>query len=280
VGAKRILVLGSTGRVGRLLRLAWARSAPKDTELLLQSRGSEGITWAPGQPNAFGAVDAVISLWGVTQGDETVLSMNPDLALEAQKIAAECGAQRVLHCSSVAVYSPAKRALIEGDETLPANAYGQAKLRMEQAVLAADADGPPATCLRIGSVAGAESLANSMRQSWQGEASVVTLDRFPDGKGPARSYVAPSDLAHIVLALACHSQTVPGVLNVGAPQPVFMEDLLDAANHPMQWRAAPSGARQCAVMSCQRLQGLVDLPANMSDPEHIVHDWLKLEGRL
>lgn len=274
MGAKRILVLGSTGRVGRLLQLVWAQNPPKDVELLLQSRDGSGICWQPGQEVPFGAVDAVISLWGVTHGAD--LERNTELALAAQAVGAQCGAARVLHCSSVAVYAPKDGALQENDPTVPTNPYGQAKLAMEQALT--QADGPQAVCLRIGSVAGAESLAANMRKGWDGAAETLTLDRFPDGKGPARSYIAPSDLARALMVLATAS-TLPSRINVGATEPVFMEDLLNAAQHPMQWRKAPEQARQYAVMDCTRLAELVDLPLAASMPDHIIRDWMKLEGR-
>jgi nucleoside-diphosphate-sugar epimerase len=273
---KRILVLGSTGRVGRLLRLAWAKRPPEGVELILQSRDETGVRWQPGQPVPFGQVDAVIALWGVTQGDANQLEMNKELAIEAQRVGAECGADRVLHCSSVAVYAPKDGPLKETDATVPGNPYGQAKLAMEHALR--DASGPQAVCLRIGSVVGAESLAASMRRGWDGAQDVLTLDRFADGKGPARSYIAPSHLARVLLGLATADQ-LPTVINVGAPSPVHMEAILQAANHPMQWCKARAGARQYAAMDCSRLGALVPPGAQASDPAYMVRDWLSLEGR-
>lgn len=275
---KRILVLGSTGRVGRLLRLAWAQCPPSGVELILQSRDDAGVRWQKGDPIVFGPVDAVIALWGVTQGDANELDANVELALIAQQIGRECGAKQVLHCSSVAVYAPKDGPLSEDDPVGPLNAYGKAKLAMEQA-LASSAGGPEAICLRIGSVAGAESLANSIRRAWDTGGSPVTLDRFEDGKGPARSYIAPSDLAEVLIALAT-KEGVPSVVNIGSPRPVFMAELLQAANHPMHWREAPEGARQYAVLDCARLTDLVDLPDAASAPGHIIADWLQLEGRV
>lgn len=273
---KRILVLGSTGRVGRLLRLVWAQCPPSGVELILQSRDDTGVRWQIGDPVAFGPVDAVIALWGVTQGDTDALAANIELALIAQQIGTECGAKRVLHCSSIAVYAPKDGPLSESDPTGPLNPYGNAKLAMEQAL--ANAGGPEAVCLRIGSVTGAESLASSIRRGWDAAGAPVTLDRFEDGKGPARSYIAPSDLARVLATLAI-AEHVPAVVNVGAPRPIFMEELLQAVNHPMHWRDAPAGARQYAVMDCARLASLVDLPDSASDPRHIIADWMQLEGR-
>ncbi len=277
VGAKRILVLGSTGRVGRLLRLAWARNSPEKVELVLQSRDATGVAWQPGQPIPFGQVDAVIALWGVTHGDAEALAMNAELALIAQQIGAECGATRVLHCSSIAAYAPKNGPLTEADLAAPTNPYGQAKFAMEQAV--AQAGGPASACLRIGSVVGAESLANNMRQGWSSQAETLTLDRFADGKGPARSYISPTDLAHVLLTLAT-AKDVPSVINAGAPDPVHMEALLQAADHPMQWRDAPENARQYAVMECSQLASLTDLSPKASDAKYMIQDWLTLEGRI
>ncbi|MEZ5673939.1 MAG: NAD-dependent epimerase/dehydratase family protein [Thalassovita sp.] len=279
VQTKRILVLGASGRVGRLLRLVWEQSPPSDVELLFQSRTGPGVHWEPGQPNPFGQLDAVISLWGVTHGTQTELAANTTLALAAQDLAAQAGADRVLHCSSIAVYAPKDGMLAETDLTDPPNAYGWAKLAMEQAL--ENTAGPKPVILRIGSVAGAESLAGSIQQGWQGTASAVTLDQFANGKGPARSYIAPTDLARVLIRLAVHPfGDLPGVVNVGGPVPVHMETLLQAAGHPMIWKPAPSAARQYAVLDCGRLSKLLPLSKDMSEPKHIMEDWLMLEGRI
>lgn len=273
----RILVLGASGRVGRLMRLAWQGSSRALVEILYQSRSGEGQNWQAGQANPFGTVDAVIALWGVTHGTEADLAMNVDLAVSAQKLAADCRAKRVLHCSSVAVYAPKDGLLSELDPVEPPNPYGEAKLRMEQAL--DEAEGPNATILRIGSVAGAESLANSIRAGWRKEASSLVLDQFADGRGPARSYIAPTDLARILMDLALHPADLPKVLNVGANAPVYMESLLLAAQHPFEWRPAPATARQQAVMDCSLLETLVGAGPLNADPQHIMDSWLGLEGR-
>lgn len=275
--AKRILVLGSTGRVGRLLRLAWTRVPPAGVELILQSRTGDGVNWQPGQISPFGPVDTVIALWGVVHGTPQQLAQNTSLALAAQDLAAQTGAKRVLHCSSVAVYAPKDGLLGEADPTGPLNAYGTAKLAMERALKVAP--GPARTILRIGSVAGAESLAASIREGWTGAQEKVRLDRFQDGLGPARSYVAPSDLAKALIVLATHPDPLPDVINLGAPAPVYMHDLLAAAGHPFVWQAAPANARQYAVMDCTRLAALTGMTTQAADPAHIIGDWLQLEGR-
>lgn len=275
---KRILVLGASGKVGRLLRLAWDRNPPDGVALILQSRRDVGIHWQPGLPNPFGHVDVVIALWGVTHGSDAELSANTSLSLRAQTLAIECGATRVLHCSSVAVYAPKDGLLSEEDPTGSLNPYGHAKLQMERAL--ATAEGPARTILRIGSVAGAESLASAVQRGWQGDAEMLQLDRFPDGKGPARSYIAPSDLADVLIGLATCSTDLPAVLNVGAPSPVHMEGLLAAADHPFAWKTAPEAARQYAVMDCTRLCALTGLSSAAADPAHIMTDWLALEGRV
>lgn len=274
MAGKRILVLGASGRVGRLLCAAWDRQPP-DAQLILQSRSGPGVHWQPGQPNPFGAVDAVIALWGVTPGPDADLDMNTTLALAAQDIAAQCGATRVLHCSSVAVYTPSDTPVAEDAPTVPTNPYGAAKLAMEHALTGA----PGSTILRIGSVAGAESLAASIRRGWAGDPQPLRLDRFADGHGPARSYIAPSDMARALIRLASAPEPLPPVLNFAAPAPVRMEALLTAARHPFDWQPAPDVARQNATLDCTRMAALTGLGPQHADPAHIIADWFTLEGR-
>ncbi len=270
---KRILVLGSNGRVGRLLQRAWKLNPPTGLTLIFQSRSGDGVNWQPGQPSPFGQLDAIISLWGVTRGTAEELSANTSLALEAQSLGAQAGARRVLHCSSVAVYAPKDGRLTESDPVGPLDAYGRAKLDMENAL--ARTPGPSPIVLRIGSVAGAESLAASVRRGCK---DPVELDRFANGAGPERSYIAPTDLANVLLGLACRVVDLPDVINVGAPNPVSMDSLLIASGVLFTWRPAPPAARQSVVMDCRLLCSLLDLPPGVSDPAHIAKDWAKLEA--
>lgn len=280
---KTVLVLGASGKVGRLLRAVWSDRPPQGLRILYQFRtdpppGPDCIRFAPGDPvDRLGHVDAILSLWGVTAGDEKALSSNTDLGLEAMRIARATGADRVLHSSSIAVYAPSDGALTEDDTIDAPNPYGTAKAAMETAVQS-DAD-PRSCCLRIGSVAGAESLAAST-DTYLAENRIPTLHRFVSGHGPARSYIAPSDLARAIETLMrCPLADLPEALNVGAAQPVTMDALLTAAGVPFDWQPAPDGARETAVLNTDRLHRLAPLPRDDGDPEHIARDWMKWRAR-
>lgn len=279
---KTVLVLGASGRVGRLLRAVWSDRPPQGLRILYQYRedpppGGDCIRFAPGDPTGpLGHVDAILSLWGVTSGDDQALAANTDLALEAMRIARDTGADRVLHASSIAVYAPSDQPLAEDAPVDPPNAYGAAKAAMEKAVASASA--PRSCCMRIGSVAGAESLAASV-DVYLAETKTPVLHRFGSGHGPARSYIAPYDLAKAIVALVhCPRADLPAVLNIGAARPVTMDALLTAANIPFDWRPAPDGARETAVLNTGRLHRITPLPQDDGDPDRIARDWLKWRG--
>lgn len=261
----RVLVTGATGKLGRLM----CAMAPRGIELVAVQRrpGPGAIVWDPqaGPPPAVTA-DAVVALWGVVPGRGADLSGNLRLARAAEALARSAGAARVLHCSSVAVYAPGRGALAETAPLDPPDTYGRAKLEMERWVAShTRPSGQDACCLRIGSVAGAESLFGAARRR------PVLLDRFGDGRGTLRSYIAPSHLVRVILGLL-RAPVLPLVLNVAAPRPVAMPDLATAMALPWRWRPAPRGARQHAVLDTGALARLVNLPACAYDPAWIVRD--------
>ncbi len=282
---KTVLVLGASGKVGRLLRAIWTAEPPAGLRVIYQFRETPPespncIRFTPGDPaGGLGRIDAILSLWGVTSGDDRALAANTDLALEAMRIARATGADRVLHASSIAVYAPSDAPLGENDPTGAINPYGAAKAAMETAVRS-ESD-PRSCCLRIGSVAGAESLAASVDTYLAAKAKTPpTLHRFASGQGPARSYIAPSDLAGSIEALLrCPLAQLPEVLNVGASQPVTMDALLTAAGIPFEWQPAPKGAREIAVLNTERLHRITAQRHDDGDPGRIVADWLKWKAR-
>lgn len=267
---ERLLILGATGRVGQMLRRYWTAHPPQSMDLVYQSRRpADGhVHYQLGDnPTCFGPVTRVLSLWGVTSGDSAALAANTTLALHAQRIAAACGADHVLHASSIAVYTPSEQPHRETDPTTPANAYGVAKLAMEQALAAAT--GPNTTALRIGSVAGAESLAAAVHSGRE-----ITLDRFASGHGPHRSYIGPADLAEVLAALGrLPAATLPAGLNIGARRPMRMDQLLNAGGWPFGWKDAPDTARECATLDTSLLQSLVNLPDHTGNPAEIAAQW-------
>ncbi|MFY0682059.1 MAG: NAD-dependent epimerase/dehydratase family protein [Thalassovita sp.] len=276
-GTSRILILGATSKVGRFLRAIWGDTPPHGCELIYQTRH---VVKTRGQvhydygddPFVFGKLDTVISLWGNTSSDLKALEDNTRLALDAIRIARVCGADRVFHASSIAAYGPRSHPLSEQDTLAPANAYGKAKAAMEAAVQ--DATPPKSCCLRLGSIAGAESLAKAFAAN-----ATLTLDRFADSKGPSRSYIAPSDLADILIQLATLPlEALPPALNIGASNPVQMAQLLRAAGADFAWRPAPDTALQNAVLDTSALQHLISMPPRSADPDWIAQDWIRWKG--
>jgi len=232
IDPKRCLVTGANSRLGRFLQAAW-RSDPAVTPVWCARRAPADVVWAPGQAlPELPACATVIALWGPTVGDARTLAQNSELARAAQTLARGCGARRVIHLSSAAIYGPGIR-LREIDDPAPANAYGAAKLDMERTIGDLPRDGLRHVILRLANVVGADSLAAALRDRTR----PVTLDRFADGTGPHRSYVAPGDLARIFAALMdLPAGQLPDILNIAATHPVAMSDLVRAAGQEPVWR--------------------------------------------
>lgn len=230
---------------------------------------TKGIVWSPGHAvDNFPRVQAIVALWGVARGDARMLANNAELGLQACSLAQTVGAQRVLHCSSAAVYSPGPALLTESAETNPPSLYGQSKLDMEHAIRGWEAetkDPPSSVFMRIGSVAGAESLFANMKPGGE-----ITLDRFADQHGPIRSYLAPHDLVRICLNLIDRPD-ITGPLNVAAPNPIRMQDLANAGQCQINWCPAPETAVQAVTLDTTRLQSFHTFDAEASQADYLVN---------
>lgn len=242
----RVLVVGGTGRLGRLLRAAWA--AEGQPGLVWQRRVGAGGVSGPGpcfdplsEPDAFAraarGADAIVNLAGRVAPEGPALDLHTDLALAAVTAGGSAGVGHVFLASSAAVYGAAHHA---GEESplYPVSAYGRAKQEMEKAVLASATPGraPAVTCLRIGNVAGADQLLGAPRT-----AMPQPLHVLADGQGPTRSYIGPRALAATLAALFAARRAgheLPRVLNVALPGGVRMDALLDADGRA--WRAVPA----------------------------------------
>lgn len=274
--AKRLLVLGASGKLGRIFRWAAPQAASYPVDLSVVFRGDDhpdgALVWSEGvDPSAWGPVDAIVALWGVTRGSPEDLGKNTTLALEAIRLGDILGVDRVLHCSSVAVYAPLQTPLPESALCAPMDAYGQAKLAMEKAVQDAPSQARQ-VMMRIGSIAGAESLfANGLKTG------AVELPVFEDGLGPQRSYISPMDITRAICDLcAIPVADLPFAVNLGAQHPVGMADLALAMGWTVHRRAMQDGERQRAILQTNLLHSLVSLPPEASDPVHIaqsVLDW-------
>lgn len=260
--SRRVLMLGASGKLGRMLRAIWPQPVGDTLDIIPVFRSdvaADGVRWAPGDPiGNLPRADVVLALWGVTAGDAAALAMNATLAQHAMDIAEATGAARVLHCSSAAVYRPAPFALTEEAETDPPGRYGLAKQDMERLVLARSTR-VAQVLMRIGNVAGAESLFGNMRPG-----TPVSLHRFANGRAPVRSYIAPQTLARAIVAL-CDSEAPAGVINVAAPVPTGMDEIARAAGCSIEWRDAPPHAVPMVALDTSRLQ--VVCPMSRADAD-------------
>lgn len=246
--------------------------------MIFQSRGpGADLRWSPGDDlMALPRCDAVLALWGETSVAADDADANAQLAQISRQVAQACGAGRVFHMSSAAVYGPGQ-ALREDDPAQPANPYGHSKLAMEKRVAGwQTTDADLRHCLlRVANVVGADSLAPALRDM----AGPATLDRFADGAGPRRSYLAASDLLRLLAALMdLPDARLPGVLNVAAPRPVEMEALLQAAGKRVIWRPAPPTALQDVTLDAGALQKLVPGLAFLNNANDLIRDWTDLEA--
>lgn len=277
-----ILLTGASGRVGRMLCASWAEVAP-GLALLPQYRGSApsgAVSWDPLEgPDALlahvaeaGRPLAILALAGVTPGPGRDLTLNRTLAEETLDAALQAGVRRVLLASSSAVYGAGDGApFAEEAARAPVNAYGAAKLEMEEACTPWRARGLDICALRIGNVAGADALLLNVAGAGRGGA--VVIDRFADGGGPVRSYIGPATLAAVLATLCRHPGPLPGALNIAAPEPVAMTALAQAAGARAESRPAPVDAHQRITLDCRRLGALHRFVPEDSTAAEMVRQW-------
>ena len=279
-GTGRWLLTGASGRIGRMLMRHW-QEAPPPADLVLQSRREGGgLLWDPllqPLPATAGRFSCLIAFAGVTPAAGAALDANLALAEATLAAAHAAGIARVLLTSSSAVYGAPQgdAPFHESDALRPLNPYGAAKVAMEAACAPWRARGLEICILRIGNVTGADVLLlNGARAT---AAAPLRIDRFADGQGPRRSYVGPADLARVVESLAAAAGPLPPVLNIGAPQPVDMADLADAAGMPWIWTAAPLQAVQNITLDCRALDSLHPANRTASSPVEMVRQWTRLK---
>ena len=297
-----LLVLGGSGRVGRLLRGALARSEALRAELAPPGRtprlmwqcrrgstGADILKWQPGAALPEGLrARAILALWGVTEGSATALAQNAILARAALHLAQRIGADRVLHASSGAVHAGLTGAPAQEEAPLaPLGSYGTAKAEMERVVAAWHATtghtpsdtSPRSLILRLGNIAGADSLSRALVRP-----GPITLDRFGGSGGtaggPRRAYLGIEDLARALGALLrLPAAAMPTHLNLAGPAPVAMEALARAAGREVLWRPAPAAALPVLALNTTRLSALTGGPLHSSaDPGALLAQWHRAEA--
>ncbi|MCA0920378.1 NAD-dependent epimerase/dehydratase family protein [Pseudooceanicola nanhaiensis] len=275
-----VIVLGAGGRLGRILRRVWSSGQVAGRDITWVSRNpissistEKSVIWGPGASVAElprGA--SVLALWGVTPGPGRDLDANVSLALDAQRLARRIGADRVLHCSSSAIYAPDARPQDETAPPAPPNAYGRAKREMEQALLArrgALPDDPRACVMRLTNIGAADSLFGSLDSG-----APMVIDQFADGTGPARSYLAPLDLAAALRVLLTYPlEDLPALINLAGPAPVAMADLARTAGRAFDWRPAPAGAMPMVNLDTTLQTRLIGPLPDSADPQALIRQW-------
>jgi nucleoside-diphosphate-sugar epimerase len=278
--APSVLVLGSTGRLGSILRNYWRNrpdviwQARRCHEDALPFRTEEDLLNDAGLGKL--RVSAVLALWGVVPGTGQDLHNNTKLALKAMQLGSKLGADRVLHCSSAAVYQPFSAPLGEDTPPRPQGAYGHAKLEMELALRnwRGKFGKIPSICMmRIGNVMGADSLSASMRAA-AGTGQKIKLDRFADGRAAYRSFLSGADLARCLTALTeCPIKELPEIVNLAAPQATAMDAVLRHAGLEFAWQDAPPHTAPRVELETARLRKLLDLGPDSATPAHLLADW-------
>ncbi|MEP2718083.1 NAD(P)-dependent oxidoreductase [Pseudophaeobacter sp.] len=289
------VVLGASGRIGTLLRHCWPQlySSPEIASALRwQSRRPlppsllpvttaehiallDPLTDPKGLAALISGADQVLCLAGAIPGRGGDLADNARLACATVQAAARAAetsgrpAPRVLLSSSAAIYGNQPGVLAEDCAPNPANAYGQAKLEMEQQAQALGAElGVPVTALRIGNIAGLDAILGG----WQ---PGFCLDQFADGRSPRRSYIGPRSLAEILARLLC-TPDLPAALNLAQPGLVEMADLLRAAALPFDRCPAPATAIAEVALDLQLLMRILgQIP--QADAAQMQAEWSMIE---
>ncbi|WP_434289547.1 NAD-dependent epimerase/dehydratase family protein [Celeribacter sp. SCSIO 80788] len=278
--------LGASGRIGGYLRAA-ERQLPEDAQRFLWQyrvleKCDEGAFLWPDFRDAtplraaqiHHGFDHILIFSGANgaKDDPDAMQAHVTSVDHAITAALRAGIRRLLVASSSAVYGAGRgEPFCEDVSPAPINAYGRAKAAMEDLCSRrAATEGIEICALRIGNVAGADMLlGNAMRRS----SGPLTLDIFPDGRGPERSYIGPLTLLSVLRSLIATEARLPPVLNLAGGKPVQMSDLLDAAGVP--WTAQPRSdtAHQRITLDVTRLARLcpeIDLDGTAQE---IVAEW-------
>ena len=272
------LVMGATGRIGRLLQHQW-RPTALGSHVLWQGRSTAGLGPAarrvivqpltqPGRLAQVATDRQILCLAGGVPRRGT-LADNGSLAQAALRAATP--GQRVILCSSAAVYGAQTGVLKEGTALRPGTDYGLAKLEMEQRSTALAADLGVSLCLlRIGNIAGVDACLGGWEPGFQ-------LDQFGDGSTPVRSYIGVATLARVLADLLALPH-LPPVLNIAQPGQIAMDALLAAAGLDWRPRPAPDSAIAKVRLDTTLLQNMVRVLG--VDAVQMVQEWRWLEPHM
>lgn len=280
------LVLGASGRLGRMVLRAWRSKGAQGRKIAAQYRSDTenatqtDLTWdiedgldpVKRWIESNGPISTFVILSGVTPSTGSKMDDNISIANSYLEAASTLKVPRVLLASSSAVYGTGNgEAFSEDDVCKPLSAYGISKMTMELSAQIFRNSGVEVCCLRIGNVAGADALLlNAPKAHFD---SPLTIDYFSNGHGPQRSYIGPCSLAYVLGQLIDLQNKVPFVLNIAATEPVYMEELAEAAALPWVSRAPQPNAQQRIVLNCERLASLVQLNPGSGSAHTLISEW-------
>jgi nucleoside-diphosphate-sugar epimerase len=253
--SKRLAIIGAGSVTGRMLRQIWA-----DRGYLWLSRAEWRVEdGSSALVPQIARADAVFCLAGVgwAPGD---FSLNVRIARE---VAAAAPDVPVLFSSSQAVYGALPGPLSEDTDPAPRNDNGRSKLAMEEAVRGQ----ANVTCLRQANVVGADMLGRNITAG-----RALSIDTFPDGRTPRRSYLDPKSLALAIEALVTQD-SLPPVLNLARAPALEMGALARAAGQDYAKPPAPAGVLQEVEMDLTRLFQLVPALAAPVSAAEAVASW-------
>jgi nucleoside-diphosphate-sugar epimerase len=290
------VVLGASGRVGRLILAEWAAHPPAGLQLRAQRRQGHppDIIWelaagADALAAAMGQIDVMVVLSGITPAPGADYGLNSDLAMAALQAAASTGVRHLFIASSAAVYGRSDLPIDETAAPAPLSDYGHAKLAMERScsdwLATCPLPRPGVTFLRIGNVVGTDLFFRNLALA--SPDTPLRLDQFPDGTGPVRSYIGPASLARVLACLirrAVAGEPLPLALNVGAAGGgVDMADfapalLAQGLPAPVIRTPAPATALPSVRLSVDLLATLCPMDSAEGTAASMVNQWLTLRG--
>jgi UDP-glucose 4-epimerase len=278
----RLLLMGASGRIGRSVRKSWDSQIQPVCDVVYQYRsqfGVEDLFWDPMSGvdlllqhiESHGKFNAMVVLSGTIVVTEDTLEYNSRLAEACLSAAHAAQIPKILIASSSSVYGAwGAEAFSESDNLKPLSMYGLSKVKMERICETWSNIGLEICCLRIGNVTGADALLSQ----WQhcDLKNPLLLDRFPNGKGPQRSYIGPNRLADAIIGLALYEKRLPAAINLASSPPVYMEDLANMANLPWTWKEASTNAHQYITLDLTLLNSILCQPqSNLND---MIADWI------
>lgn len=257
-----VLVLGSTGKLGALLRKHW----PVDSPLNIIWHGRRGTVDV-----AFDILDEYCALEAAIDRSDAIFLLagrttDPlqDNVEIARTVIAAVQGKPLVFASSAAVYGSGICA--ENAKLEPYSDYGRIKCLVEGMIGAYHGKH---CILRIGNVIGADALLGAERSNYR-------LHVFADGTSLERSYINPSLLASVLQSVFIQimgDEEMPDILNIACPEPVFMAELLDQAGLPWTAEAAPAGVIPSVVLETALLEEIFEFPPNSSSPKQLLQDW-------